>query len=175
MRTYKFLLTASIVASILSTISSWFFYSRWEEMEDTHFELQKKNNELSTTCDMLQMAHDSVLTELEVFHDPEFRVFSLYSKDAPKKERMRVFWNLYNRKTFVEALSLPPLQPGEHYELYSVVGNNRQLVATMSGETIYEQLSLAGNVAAADGWELHKAVFGDSTATVENSLLLSSH
>lgn len=175
MRTYKFLLSASIAASILSTVSSWFFYSRWEEVEDTHLELQKKNNELSASYEMLQTAYDSVLAELSVLHDPEFRSISLYAKDAPKKECLRIYWNPYNRKTFIEALSLPAIAEGQEYKLYCTAGRENILATTFSREIQEEHLISAGKVAAAERWMLYAAERGDTLPPATADLLLSSY
>ena len=175
MRSYKFLLTASILASVLSTISSWFFYSSWAEVEDTHFELQKKNDSLNTSYEMLQTAYDSCSEELSLLNDPEFRMIGLKSADAPQKERMRVLWNPYTRKTFVSLLTLPAIEQVEEYKLYCTAGKELVLVAVFPENISNDHLMAVGKVAVADHWQLFRMTKGDKNAPAPDQLLLSSN
>ena len=175
MRIYKFLLTASILASVLSTISSWFFYSSWAEVEDTHFVLQKKNDSLNTSYEMLQTAFDSCSNELSLLSDPEYRLIGLSVADVPQKERMRVLWNPYTRKTFVSLLSLPAIEPAEEYKLYCTAGKAFVLVAVFPDNISNDHLMAVGKVAVAESWQLFRTTKGDTNAPAPNQLLLSSH
>lgn len=164
MRTYRTLLLASIAASVISTASSWFFYSRWNEVEDGHFELMKKNSELLAAYDLLETAFDSTSRELTVMHDASYKVISLREKVALGKEVCRIWWNPYNRKTFFDPLALPVLEGDSVYQLWCSTAGSQWLVAAFDEKTESGALSAAGQVATADAWHVRTTAKSDTSA-----------
>ncbi|MFM8432099.1 MAG: hypothetical protein ACKOQ6_10365 [Bacteroidota bacterium] len=174
LRTYRTLLLASIAASVISTASSWFFYSSWNEVEDGHTELMKKNSELTATYSLLETAFDSTSRELSIMRDPNYRSIPMYEGSETRKEMCRIWWNPYNRKTFFDPLSLPTLPGDSVYQLWCSSNDNVWLVSTFGGDATGGKLLNAGLVAVADNWTLRPCSKTDSMAPDRKSFVYSS-
>lgn len=162
MRTYKLLLLASITASVISTISSWFFYSKWNEVEDGHYELLKKNSELSAAYDLLETAFDSLSEESAVFRDPDFKVIPVNDRSSFEKSACRIWWNPYNRHTYIDPLALPRLSNDSIYQLWCMAAGKPQLITAMSGDPGGGKLHAAGDVAVAETWMVRASLPDDT-------------
>ena len=120
--TYKLLLFACMISLIISTIASYFFYSKWSDSQDHTTLLLLEKNVLVQNYDQLKNSFDKLFSNLSVIRDEHAKVLSLQATDSSKHYLVRVFWNPYTRKTFVDAISLPPADSTMEYRLWAIAG-----------------------------------------------------
>jgi hypothetical protein len=168
------LLWVSIAASIISTASSWFFYSRWNEVEEGHYELLQKNSELSSAYNLMELALDSVVNELSITRDPMYKVVQLRERSALGREAARIWWNPYNRNTSFDPLTLPALAGDSVYRIWCKAGGTMVLVGSFKGNVPGGQLLSAGKVAAAEEWFVHPSAINDTVPPAGEKMMYSS-
>lgn len=117
--TYKYLIAASLAALVISTFASWFFYSRWNDAEERYTALLKEKNELSVNFNVVKTAYDETLANLLIIRDELSVVVTLHPIDTSHSYQARIYWNKYNRHTYLDVLSLPDPANDKQYQLWS--------------------------------------------------------
>ncbi len=172
-QTYLFLLTACLTALLINTVASWFFYSRWEEVEEQFSKLVKQQTETSLQLDQTESELRMVYPELLILRDPDYSIITLKSAENSPKASSRIYWNSYTRKTYLDPLSMGEPDSGKYYRVWGKVNQQWMAVGDIQSELDDDQLIYLGNVASASQWLISEESVGDSTITTPRKILQS--
>ena len=121
--TYKYLIVACLVSVMISTFTSYFFYTKWNEAEDRCSTLITETNLLTQKYNVMKNSFDKSFSDLAILRDENAKVYTLQATDTTKRYCARVYWNPYTRETYIDVLTLLP-QPdsSNQYQLWAFVG-----------------------------------------------------
>ncbi len=121
--TYKYLIVACLVSVMISTLASYFFYSRWDEMQSKYIVLITEKNRLQQDFNRVTNSFDKTFSDLMILRDENATVFTLHSTDSTKRYFAHVFWNHYTSETYIDVLTLPPPDSVSQYQLWAMNGS----------------------------------------------------
>lgn len=172
--TYKLLLGACIGSLVISTIASYFYYSKWSESQDRTMLLLMEKNVLIQNYDQLKNSFDKIFTNLSVIRDENAKMILLRSSDSSKHYLCRVYWNQYTRKTFIDAVSLPATDSAMEYRLWALAGG-QFMDAGVFNISVEDDIQSMKPVVSADDWAVTLEKKGTSTAqpAIENLYLVT--
>ena len=116
---YKLLLTICMASLIISTVASYFFFSKWSETADRNGTLMTEKNTLFHDFNVLKNSFDKQFNELSIIRDEQARVVALRSADSTKHSLARIYWNPSSQKTFIDVITLPEPGSGREYRLWA--------------------------------------------------------
>ena len=120
--TYKYLIGACIASLIISTFASVFFYQKWSEAEDRYVAVVNEKNVMAQNLNMVKYEYDKINHDISVMRDPAITTYTLKASDSTKYYMAHVYWNKYNKQTFIDISDLPMPPAGKQYQLWAMVG-----------------------------------------------------
>lgn len=144
-------MTACLFSLVISTLASYFFFSKWSESEDRASKMVIEKNSLSRNYVQLKNSFDKLFNDLNILRNENARVITVQSLDSMKHDIARIYWNPYSRQTFIDVISLPRPDSTMQYRLWSSsMGKfiDMGIVEVNDNEEI-QQMKPAANV---DGW-----------------------
>lgn len=120
--TYKYLIAACIASLIISTFASVFFYQKWSEAEDRYVAMVNERNVMAQNLNLVKYDYDKMNHDISVMRDPAITTITLRATDSTKYYMAHVFWNKYNRQTFIDVADLPMPPSDKQYQLWALVG-----------------------------------------------------
>lgn len=161
-QTYTLLLSACLAALLINTAASWFFYSRWDEVEEQFSQLVSQQSATSSQLEQTETALRTIYPELLILRDPDYRIITLTSAEEGVRAQCRIYWNSYTRKTYLDPLSLTDPDSGKWFRIWCQVQQEFIPVADITDSINDDQLMLLGQVAAAESWLISEENVGDS-------------
>jgi hypothetical protein len=159
---YKLLLAACLLSLIVSTLASFFFYTKWSESEDKRSLLLVEKNVMTQNYSILKTSFDNLFNELALMRDENAKVFTLQAADSTKHHLVRVYWNPYTRKTFIDAISLPAADSVSEYRLWCSYGGQITDAGTFETATDVDMQPMK-SIVNADTWAVTLGPKGNST------------
>lgn len=159
---YKLLLTVCMVSLIISTVASYFFFSKWSETADRNTTLLSERNALSQNYAVLKNSFDKIFNDLSVVRDENAQVITLQAADSAKRYMARIYWNKYTRQTFIDILSLPAPDSNMEYRLWASVAGEFMddgVIRIIPEEEIQQMRQVVN----ADSWFVTLEAKGEST------------
>jgi hypothetical protein len=172
---YLLLISACLAALVVSTVGSWFFYSRWDELSDQYSAIVSQNNATSIQLDQIETEFQRIYPDLLVLRDPDYRSITMDPVDNSRRDHCRIFWNSYTRKVFFDPLSLSSPDSGKEYRIWCKVDKNFQLVAVLPDSMNDDKLLALGNVASSQQWLISEEQRGDTAATAPGKVIFTGH
>ena len=172
--TYKYMIAACLAALVVSTIASWFFYSRWNEAEDRYSSLLNDKNQLAQNYNLVKNEYDRNVNDLIVMRDQKSKVIQLFSTDTTKNFEARVYWNKNTRESYIDVLSLPIPEEGKQYQLWALVGGKPVDAGVF--EMSVSGIQRVKDIPEADAWAVTLEPIGGSVnPTLEQMYLLGKN
>ena len=116
---YKLLLTICMASLIISTVASYFFFSKWSETADRNSTMMTEKSTLFHDFNVLKNSFDKQLNNLSIIRDEHARVVTLRPADSTKHSLVRIYWNPSSQKTFIDIIMLPEPDSGREYRLWA--------------------------------------------------------
>ena len=170
---YVLLISACLAALVVSTIGSWFFYSRWDELSDQYSAIVSQNNTTSQQLDQIETEFQRIYPDLLLLRDPDYRSIMMDPTDDTRHDHCRIYWNTYTRKVYLDLLSLSPPDSGKEYRVWCKADRSYQLVAVLQDAADGDALLSLGNVASAQEWAISEEVAGDTTSKAPGKVLFT--
>lgn len=155
-----------LAALAVSTLASWFFFSRWEEMSEKYTTLLSQQFETAHQLQQLQDELNRISPDLEVMRDPEYLMFDLIAVEDGKDYRCRVYWNSMTKETLLDPLTLPEPDSGKQYRLFCQGLNGPSLVKLLPNHLNRDQLLPLGNVEQSSRWWITYGTYGEQGTPV---------
>jgi anti-sigma-K factor RskA len=172
-RTYKYLIAACLASLIISTLTSYFFYKKWNESEDGYVSLFAEKNVATQNFNAMKIAFDKIYNDLIEIRDENATVFTLQSSDSTKRYKARVYWNHYTRQAVIDVLSLPVPDSGSQYQLWAIA-SGQPVSAGVFNATPDAGVQHMQPVVQADSWAVTLEPKGGSMAPAAGQLYLVS-
>lgn len=172
---YLLLISACLMALVVSTIGSWFFYSRWDELSDQYSAIVAQNNATSQQLDQIETEFQRIYPDLLLLRDPDYRSIMMDPTDPGRRDHCRIYWNAYTRKAYLDLLSLSQPDSGKEYRVWCKVDRSFQLVAILPESADGDDLLPLGNVAAAQQWVISEELLGDTAVSTPGKIVLTGN
>jgi anti-sigma-K factor RskA len=121
LRTNKYLVAASLVALLVSTAATYFFYMRWNETADKYLDILNEKNVLAENYNSLKPVFDKTYSDLTVLRNENVSMFGLNAVDSTKDYAARVYWNRFTHEAFMDVKKLPMPPDSMQYQLWAVM------------------------------------------------------
>ena len=120
-KTYRILLSVSLVALICSTFASMFFFTKWSESADKALVALNEQRKVSQSFNLLKVDYTNLSERLMVMRDPEMSMIPLIPADSSATYKATLYYDKYNGATFVDVLYLPIAPEVSQYQLWAMV------------------------------------------------------
>lgn len=165
---YKLLLTICMASLIISTVASYFFFSKWSETVDRNSTLLTEKSTLFHNFNLLQNSFDKQFNDLSILRDEHARVVTLRAVDSTKHSIARIYWNPSSQKTYIDIIALPEPDSGREYRLWAFY-EGQFLDAGMIIVSLEAEILQMKQVVNAENWFVTLGAKGEiTTPSVQN-------
>jgi hypothetical protein len=121
LRTYKILISVSMIALAISTVASAFFFMKWSESTDKYQKILSEKNTAAHDRDLMKISYDNLSNQITVMRDPAMHVLSMNALDSNQTYKAMVYYNGYTGEVYVDTGNLPQTPPDSQYQLWGMV------------------------------------------------------
>lgn len=171
LRTYKQLIVASLIALLLSTGASIFFYKKWSESEDWYIAIRNEKESLTHKYNILQIDFDKIYNNLAIIHNENNSIFILHSADSTRQSRARIYWNRYTHETHIDIQDLPDPPADKQYQLWALVDSLPLNAGVIEMKDDISMIPMK-NIDRAEGWAVTLEPKGGSPEPTKEQVCL---
>jgi anti-sigma-K factor RskA len=118
---WNMMMAASITLALLSAISAFYFWGKWQSANEEMTEMLAQNILMAENVTRTNQELDEVKNNLSVLISPEFsRIVLNGTANAPDAKAV-IYWNAAEQEVFLNAYSLAELPEGKQYQLWALV------------------------------------------------------
>jgi anti-sigma-K factor RskA len=118
---WRFAFAASVSIAIISTISAFYFYTKWIDTDDRLAKATIQNIELAENFDQVNQQLDGMRDRLDIMVSPEFSRIILNGTAIATENKTVIYWNKAQEEIYLNSANLPELSENQQYQLWALV------------------------------------------------------
>lgn len=118
---WRYAFAASVSIAIISTISAFYFYTKWIDTDNRLAEATINNIELAENFNQVNQQLDGMRDRLDIMVSPEFSRIILNGTAIATENKTVIYWNKAQEEVYLNSANLPTLTENEQYQLWALV------------------------------------------------------
>ncbi len=125
LRWMRYLVAASVILLVGSTILNFYFFNRYKEYNDRYTQLVASQQQLAANNTTLQAKLQGFETDLAIIRNPDMAIVKLPGSNVPTSPAptslATVYWNLSNKDVYLMVNRMPEPASGKQFQLWALV------------------------------------------------------
>lgn len=117
----KWLLAASLIISLVSVFTAFYFWSEWKKADDRLAQITARNLELTENYHIVNQELADIRQDLAILVSPEYGRMVLEGTANAPDAKVVIYWNPIQEEIYLNSGNLASLPKDQQYQLWALI------------------------------------------------------